>query len=264
MRLIFFFFVILSLQVTFAQNKRYYDLLDRTERNELKVRAATAELVNIVDFDNQLYAGMILEQLNQARKKKGRSLFVEDTAFAQVCNVGVKHFASSYFKSKKMTDRVVHYTEFGLRHLQSHHRLFKAYCFYVNLTHLNRFTPFYYHSADETTALKLFKGRRPNTLNPEHPDYETPTPVQPITELELVEGINELLRKKDGSAELFSKSYTHIGISVRLDQYSINRNKIPHAFVMVIIGGKQTQKASDFLPATPDNVDENNPYTILK
>lgn len=246
-----------------GQNKNYYDLLDRTESERMEPRPAINSDLEIIEFDKQDYAGLIVDQFNSSRKRKGRTDFGLDSAFQQVCNTGVKHFSSTFFKSRKSASKVLRYTEFGIRYLNGENRLFKVYTLSYNLTNLSTLRPFFYHSQDQQTSLKLYYGKRPKTLNPDHPDYEEPKPVAPITEIEFARGVEDHIRNQDGVIEFFSKSYTYLGVAVRLDEYTINRRKIPHAFIMVIIGGKQTQNVRLVKPVEPES-DKDDPLLILK
>ena len=257
------FILTFTVGLSFGQNKRYYDLLDRTEGEQMEPHRASAAELNIIGFDKQDYGGLIFGQLNESRKRRGRNGLIIDSVFQQVCNTGVKHFSSTFFKSHKHTDKVVRHTEFGIRHLKGENRLFKVVALNINLTTLKGMSPFFYYAQDPNTSLKLYKGKRPKTLNPNHADYEEPVPVKPITEIMFTEDIEAAIKSSVGVSDFFSKTYTHIGIGVRLDEYSVNRRKIPHAFVLIILGGKQTQKVRINQPVTSP-ADEDNPFLILR
>jgi hypothetical protein len=248
----------------FGQRQKFYDQIERTECDPIALRAAENAEVDILDFDQQYYAGMIIHELNQKRKSHGRSGFKVDSTFNRICNTGVKHFSRGSFSNRKRQRWITKHSEFGIRYLRGNFRMYKSYSFYFNLTNLGNRTNFYYVAGDETTRLKLFVGKRPRTTSPTHQDYVEPTPVKPITELQFKTAIIQQLMRKDGSTEFYSKNYSHIGISMRLDEYSVNRRKIPRAYIMIIIGGKQTQKVREARPIPENNAVDNTPYTILK
>lgn len=257
------FILTFAVGLSFGQNKRYYDLLDRTEGEQMESRKASSAELNVIGFDKQDYGGLILAQFNESRKRRGRKDFVIDSVFQQVCNTGVKHFSSTFFKSQKHKDKVVRHTEFGIRHLKGKNRLFKVVALNVNLTTLKGMSPFFYYAQDPNTTLKLYKGKRPKTLNPDHPDYEEPVPVKAITEIMFAEDIEAAIKTRVGVTDFFSKTYSHMGVGVRLDEYSVNRRKIPHAFVLIILGGKQTQKIRIAEPVDYA-IDQNDPLLILR
>lgn len=248
----------------FGQKQKFYDQIERTECDPIELFAAESSELEILDFDQQYYSGMIMHELNLKRGLRGKPGFVLDTTFSRICNTGVKHFSRSYFSSRKQHRRMIKYTEFGIRYLKGEHRLFKAYTFYFNLTNLNGHSRFYHAGGDETTRLKLFQGKRPRTMNPDNENYVKPIPVKPITEIEFSASIIQQLIRHDGAVEFYSKNYSHFGISMRVDEFSINRRKIPRAYIMIVIGGKQTQKVPKVDPNPDRSAPDNIPYTILK
>ncbi|MFT5821805.1 MAG: hypothetical protein ACI8ZM_003061 [Crocinitomix sp.] len=264
MKLVVLTYCITASLFLFGQKQKYYNQIERTECDQIEVRAAGTVELEVLDFDQQNYSGMLMEELNLKRKTRGRPGFELDSTFNRICNTGVKHFSRSIFSNRKNQRRLIRYTEFGIRYLRGDHRLFKAYSFYFNLTHLHNYTKFFYAAGDETTKLKLFVGKRPRTMSPTHEDYEEPIPVKPITEKEFGASIIQALLRDDGAVEFFSKNYSHIGVSMRIDEYSINRRKIPRAYIMIIIGGKQTQKIRAPYVIPQNSADDNSPYTILK
>lgn len=264
MRIIVAITFLFSLCAGFAQGQRYYDLLDRTEIDPVKLRNANQEKLKVRDFDQQGYIGMMLEELNLERKSRGRPNFIIDSVYAQICNVGVKHFSPNYFYSEKTGYKLLRNTEFGIRYLKGQYRAFNVITFTISLVDLKNLTNFYYLSSDQSTELKLFYGNRPKTFNPEDERYVTPVPLQPINEKEFTQKVIKILSSEMGIGEFFSKLNTHIGLGLRLDPYTLNCRKMPTAFGMIILGGKQTQKVKIKLPPTSDKELENDPFVILK
>lgn len=264
MRLIIFTYCVTASLFLFGQNHRYYSQIERTECDPIEVREAQDVELEVLDFDQQYYSGMILHELNLKRKTRGRPGFELDSTYNRICNTMVKQFSRGYFNGRKKRRRVNRFTEFGIRYLRGDNRLFKNYNFYFNLTNLTKHTRYFYARGDETTKLKLFIGKRPRTMSPTHEDYVKPTPVKPITEKQFGAAMIQSLLRRDGSIEFFSKNYSHIGISMRIDEYTINRQQIPMAQIMIIIGGKQTQKVRDPYTIPQNSADDNSPYTILK
>ena len=264
MKLFVILYCLLISLVVSGQRQKYYDQIERTECDPVKLRAAENKAVEILDFDQQYYSGMITKELNVKRSLRGRPGFTLDTTFNRIANTIVKQFSRSNFSKSKNKRKITKYTEFGIRYLHGTNRLFKSYVFYFNLTHLTERMNFYYAAGDESTRLKLFVGKRPRSMSPTHENYEKPVPVKPISELEFRSLIIQRLLRHDGSVEFYSKNYSHIGVSMRIDEYSINRRKIPRAYIMIIIGGKQTQKVREPRPIQQNNDEDNSPYTILR
>mgnify|MGYP000073662342 CR=1 FL=1 len=82
----------------FAQKQRYYDQIDRTECDPISYMSADNIPIEIIDFDEQYYSGMVIEELNKKRKTRNRPEFKLDSTYNSICNTSVKHFSRSNFK----------------------------------------------------------------------------------------------------------------------------------------------------------------------
>lgn len=258
------FILLICFAVSFSQSHRYYDWLDRTERDSLKVLAASAEPVDILNFDREDFEGKLLHELNLKRARKGRQEWRQNAEFMQVCNVGVKHFSKSFFKkSRKYQHKTTRYVEFGLRHLKGSCRMFRAFTFYVNLTNLKNYSRYYYSRKDDTSPLHLYMDKRPRVTNPEHEDYEAPIPVKPLGEDDFIRTLIGSIRSASSARELVLRRYTEIGIAMRLDEHTVNRRKAPRVFVMVVIGGKQLQEIKTVDPSRRLSNSNYDPFIVI-
>jgi hypothetical protein len=264
MRLSGFIVCLFFVAVSWGQNSRYYEWLDRTERDSIKIKAPSQEQLNVINFDRAGFSGKLLHELNAQRTRKGRSEWKLNDGFMQVCNVGVKHFSKSFFKkSRKYRHKITRYTEFGLRHMDASCRMFKAFTFYVNLTNLKRYSRYYYSRKDDTSPLRLYMGKRPRISDPDHEEYEKPVPVKPLTEDDFIRTLISSIKSASNARELVLRRYSEIGIAMRLDEHTINRRKPPHAFVMVIVGGRQLQEMKTVDPAKRLPSDNYDPYIVI-
>ncbi|WP_070138571.1 hypothetical protein [Crocinitomix algicola] len=244
-----------------GQNKVFFDQLDRTERNEIVSRVPNRSKLSIVDFDKKNYASIIVHQINAYRKKRGRKIFEQDSVFNQVCNTSVKHLPRSFFKDKKKRKKLIRYVERSIKYLKGDYRVFNAIIFQVNLTNLKKHQNFHYLSKDQSTELKLFFGKRMKLEDLKNPKKKKPEPVKAITELDFTKAVITKIQSQNTIYNLLAKNFSHIGLYVKVDEYSLHRKKIPTAFAMVIIGGKQTQEYS--VPKVEQKQDE-DPTIILK
>ena len=264
MRWCSFIIIMLTLSMSWGQNQRYYDWLDRTERDSVKIKAPSIQEMNVLDFDRADFSGKLLHELNLQRTRKGRQEWQQNEAFMQVCNVGVKHFSKSFFKkSRKYRHKVTRYTEFGLRHMNASCRMFRAFTFYVNLTNLKKYSRYYFSRKDDTSPLRLYMGKRPRISDPEHEEYEKPLPVKPLTEDDFVRTLIGTIKGASNARELVLRRYSDIGIAMRLDEHTINRRKPPHVFVMIIVGGRQLQDTKTVDPSKVLPSSNYDPYIVI-
>ena len=235
-------FILVGMSInSYAQNRRYYANLATTKAFFIEEGIATENKLDVIHFDAHNYAGMVLNNLNATRAKRGRKDLVQDSTFNRMCKLGVNHFSKSFFTSRKHRNKVVRYTDFSLRKMKGEHRLFRAIVFTQNVVHLSDRNNFYLDRRDKTTDLQLFEGEK-STAKPEDEDYIEPVPVKELTEKQFVWEVIKSIKRENGARELITRNYTHVGVSIRIDPTSINKKRVPRVFVMVLLGGKQTQK----------------------
>lgn len=247
-----------------AQNQRFFDQLDRTERVTYEELQPEDKKLEVMNFDRQKYEGLILHEVNLYRKKKRMTPLIQDSVFNQVCNTCVKHLPRSYmYNNGTPYWKVTRHTELGIRHLEGTNRVFTAYTFYTNLTNLKGYSTFYYDRKGPDGKMNLYFGTK--GARKRNGDTKEVKPVSPITEKQWVRKITKTLYRMAKRYGIRSKKYSHIGISVLLDQYSVYRRRIPHAYVMIVVGGSQTQQIEeDKKPSVSRNVADSTLYMLLK
>lgn len=256
--------LVLNSFVGYAQNKRFFRTIDSTKANFAEEWGASGAKLDVLNFDEQNYEGAILDELNAQRSLKNRSVFVQDSAYNRMCLTGLATFSKGYYTSHKNETRVHRYTEIGIRRMQGNNRLFRVIMFKIRLADIENNEFFYYDRRNFDSELQLYKGKTPTTRNPEHENYVEPVPVDELSEEDFVNNFVAKIKREISAKEFYSKHYTHISLSLRVDPSSVGRRRIPKAYVIVILGGKQTQKIKAARPIPQNNAASNNPYTILK
>ena len=228
----------------YGQNRRkFLPLLDKTKGKEFEERLAKDVEMEIINFNEELYEEVLLGELNRERGRRHLNDWKQDSMFNKLCNAALKHI-----ERRKLSHSGVrkgffqHQMDQSMRHLSGENRLFTTYTFYTNLTKLNKFSTYYYDRKEGESTLNLYHGDRRVRYKNGLPEPIEKKPVIPITEKEWVGGIFKYLKQSKRQLGIKSKSYSHIGIAVKVNPYTIRRKSIPHAFVMIIVGGKQTQE----------------------
>jgi len=226
-----------------AQNQRFFDLLDRTEKTAYEDRAPLKEPIEIIDFDLQKYEEIVFNTINKERRLKRFPLLKQDLAFNQVCNAMIKHTQRKLLtQNGARSGKMKHLADLGLRHFRGENRVFTMYSFYTNLTHLSKFKSFHYDRKGPEGEVNLYMGKNRKKYKNGIPEVTEKKPVKVILETEWTKLILKYFKKRGNQFGIRNREYSHIGIATRINEYTINRSKIPFAFVMVIIGGKQTQE----------------------
>ncbi len=264
-RSFYFLFFLLSWSVQ-AQNRRtFFPLLDRTEKISYDERLAEETEMNILGFDDQKYNEIIFGELNKERKRRHMLPFIQDSVFNQVCNTTVKHISRRKLSHDGLRSGFFqHQMDQSVRYLDGENRMFTTYTFYTNLTNLNRFSTFYYDRKEGEGTLNLYRGNRKIKYKDGIPQPIEKVPVRPISEKEWAKMIFRYLLKRTRQLGIKSKLYSHVGIAVRLNEYTVRRQSIPHAFVMIIVGGKQTQEIKPRRERVYRTIADSAVYEILK
>lgn len=247
-----------------AQNRKYFERLDAALPVEVTSAQANENKLDVLAFDQQNYDEILIDFVNAIRKRKSQKDFGLDTMLNRFSHFAVQNFPKSFFTKRKYAKKVVRYTDLSLRRMGMENRVFEARCFYVDLMEMKGTGNFYFKRLDQTTELRLFLGDRPRISNPDHPDYVEPIPMSPLSETGFCKSFFKCLKRELGMRNLLNRSFTQLSIGVRVDPTSLNRKKIPRAFVYVIVVGKQMQKIKR--KRAPSSIPQNNtdPYIILK
>ena len=261
-----FLFIVLLLNpfLGFNQNRRFFRIIDSTNAKFAEEWGASGAKLDVLNFNEQNYEGAILDGLNAQRSLKNRQVFVQDSAYNRMCLTGIAAFSKGYYTSHKNETRVHRYTEIGIRRMQGNNRLFRVIMFKIRLADIGYNEYFYFDRRNFDSELQLYKGKKRLTRKPVIVDDEEAIPVDELSEQDFVNNFVKKIKKEMSAREFYSKCYTHIGLSLCVDPSSVGRRRIPKAYVMVILGGKQTQKIKEARPILQNNAANNNPYTILK
>ncbi|NOQ71284.1 MAG: hypothetical protein GQ574_04750 [Crocinitomix sp.] len=262
-RILFISLLLIPL-ISFDQNKRFYEAIDTSTVKFAEEWGASGAKLDVLNFDDQNYEGAILDELNKVRSVRNRSLFIQDSAYNRMCLAGMETFTKKYCGSNKFRDRIYRYTEIGIRRMQGVNKVFRVFTFSVSLIDLGSREYFYFDRRNFDSELQLYKGNTPTTRNPDNENYVEPIPVAKLDEQAFAQSFLKKLKRAMGGQDLQSKNFTHIGLAMRLDARSVRKRRTPKALVMIILGGKQTQKVKKQRPIPQNSAADNNPYTILK
>lgn len=99
---------------------------------------------------------------------------------------------------------------------------------------------FYYDKRAGVSELNLYKGKKPSGLTKkEKEELPDPIPVPYMTEEELLKQfIVEISRQKIGT-DLKRGKYAYVGLQIQLDENTLNKNKIPTARVVLVLGARR-------------------------
>ncbi len=233
-------------QINLAQNRRFLAKVKTivTQKYDEDISPSEAE-VDVINFDRGLYASLIFSKVNMLRNKKGRQELGQNSLLNRISSAGIEEFSKSRFTSRKYWMKEKKSINMALIQNRSNYKLFSAYAFIIDLADLNPRASFFYDRKKDFGGTALFKGKRPTTKESHKEGFKEPEEVEMLSEVEFSEEIIKLLNKKGASSVLYSKKFSQIGISIRIDERTLHRNKRPCAYVMIVFGGKKMQKVKE-------------------
>lgn len=102
---------------------------------------------------------------------------------------------------------------------------------------------FYYDKKPGLSELNLYQGKKPTggskTDDADEEELPDPVPLEYFTEEELVKQFTRELKRSSVMADLNRGRYACIGLHVEIDQTTLNKNRIPTARVVLILGARR-------------------------
>lgn len=198
-------------------------------------------MLNDENADVELLKGITLFQLNSERRRKYLNELAVDSVLTQISQSLLNDFRTSSFISSDSWARKRRALK-NILQIQGHsNKLCSAHAFTVDILDLPFGDKFHFLMAAGESHIHLYKGRKPTKKEREKDDFQEPEP------LTLIDGkifSERVLASLKGTAkyEVYSKEFSTIGISFKLDHRSMNCRKRPRVLGIIIFGGKRTQK----------------------
>jgi hypothetical protein len=98
---------------------------------------------------------------------------------------------------------------------------------------------FYYDRHGSTEQLNLFKGKYPSYKERMDEDAPEPEPLKFFTEEEILKQFERELKKQSQFSDLHRGNFCSVGISVKIDEKTLRRKKIPTARIVVLFGARR-------------------------
>lgn len=211
------------------------------EYSENEIDGSGIGMLSKVNLDIESLKGITLFQLNTERRKKNLTVFGVDSVLTQMSQSLLNDFRTSSFISSDSWGRKRRALK-NILQMQGHsNKLCSAHAFTVDILDLPFGDRFHYRIADGESDIHLYEGRKPTKKEKEKKDYTEPEPLTLIDGKVFSARVLESL-KNNSKYEIYSKEFTTLGVSFKLDQRSMNCRKRPRLFGIIIFGGKRTQK----------------------
>ena len=220
---------------------------------------ATSNRLDVFRLDEDYLSSISIKGINAKRKQRLRSNFEQDTLLNQICVSGINSFFRSRFKRRSTWRKEQKTILRALEEYQSDCNIFSARAFMIDLLDWPLSSAFYYLKKSTKTELKLFQGKQPPSTNPVVDGYEEPIPIETVTEKQFVDRIIETIPRKGPNSDLLSRKYSRIGIAMKIDASTLNRERRPRVYVILVLAGKRLQGIR-LKPFVTEELEKNYPY----
>jgi len=223
-------------------NKRLLDRIEKTETRFYNDRNLNAEKrIELFNFDDNDLSSLVICSVNDERKRRYRPLLEQDSLFNQIALTVLKIFNRKTFVHSPTWRKEKSAINYVLQRLHAKHKAYSAHVFLLDMLDLPFSTSFYCDKKNGNSPINLYKGKKPKVINPNDVNYVEPEALYAITEKQFSDRLLSLLSKGGYSKDLLSKKFSCIGVALKMDTRSLNKNVRPKIFVVLIFGGKVLQ-----------------------
>ncbi len=224
-----------------AQRSEFLRLAKMDLSVEDKLSAIEASNVGAQQFDplafsKEDFQHTVLAYLKRCSKNK-RFTLQESFHLKRICEITLKTIRNSYFKDRskfrKILKRAQHasLSKFGL---------IEVYSFEIPLIQA-RSGQFYYDRKGVEGTLNLYYNQQKMSKKAKEmqEDPPEPKPVLLYTEAEIMQAIENKIKRNSIYSELQSGNYYAAGISMEVNEKTLFRKKVPMLRVVVALGSKR-------------------------
>lgn len=240
-----------------AQNKKFLEhIYSSPDYYYIYDQTATNQRIELLNANPDYLSGLFIQALKKERIRRFRPDLEQDSLLNRIARSSIETYNKTRFVYSKTWRQEKKSFRYALIHEESDHKLYSAHAFSIDMLDLKFAESFYYDPKPGTSSVNLYFGKKPEIRNTEDPDYVEPFPIQPVTEEIACQRLIQLLSKGNYKHDLLSKKFSRIGLAIKIDQSSVNRNERPRIFVILIFGGKQLQTIKVRTEMLNDNYDK--------
>ncbi len=197
--------------------------------------------IDLLNLDADHLSGLFVSVLKTERSRRLKPELIQDSLLNRIARSGITTFARSKFTYGKIWAVEKQNIKYALQREESKYKLYSAHAFCIDMLDLKFASPFHYDDRIGKSNTNLYYGRKTKASDPENPEQLEDVPVESVTEQQFAERLIDFLSKGMYRKDFLSKKFSRVGVALKIDKQSLNRNARPRIFVILIFGGKQLQ-----------------------
>lgn len=236
-----FLFLVFAFSVQ-AQNKLFLNHVHESENyfynDQLHPSGSRIDLLN---FNADHLSGLFVSIMQEERGRRFKPELIQDSLLNRIARSGILTFSRSKFTYGRLWAAEKQNIKYALQREESKFKLYSAHAFCLDMLDLKFASPFYHDEGVGKSNVNLYHGRKNKTGNQADQSDMDLEPVESVTEEQFAERLLDFLSKGSYRKDFLSKKFTRVGVALKVDKHSLNRNARPRIFVILIFGGKQLQ-----------------------
>jgi hypothetical protein len=205
---------------------------------------------------------LFLAELKKHSRARPDELQVSSTLSA-LSDLATQTWKGSHYSDAKKWGKLSKYFRRAAARSTSRFNLMKEMSFRISLVD-NHGRRFYHDRQGPEGELNLFFGKRPTKKAGEDEEVEDPVPLNFFSEQVMVESFLKQIRRKNVLSDLKKGNFAYVGLSVEIDERTLNRNRIPTARVVVVLGARRLKDVKIKAKPVPVKPPEESPSSISK
>ncbi len=179
-----------------------------------------------------------LSELKSISRNRPDELKTSET-LATLARLATKAWRGSQYADKKKWGRIAKHFRRAFERSTSKFNYTKQVSFRIKLVQNNK-RSFYCDKKVGISETNLYKGNKPKHLTKaEKEELPDPVPLANMTEVELLEQFIAQVKRKRILSDLKKGRYAFVGVSIQVDENTMNRNRIPTARVVLVLGARR-------------------------
>lgn len=243
MRSFTFFIVLIVGHFSMAQtrefNRQAKELIETKDSiQEIEVRSASAEYYEFLSEGSDGLNELFLSEAKSIAKARPDELSKSQTLMS-LAELATDAWKGTQYADRKKWKKLSKHFQRAFNRSTSKFNYTREISFRVKLVN-NHGRRFYCDKKPGISELNLYAGKKPTGLTKEEKEeLPDPIPLEYFTEQELVDQFSRQLRRNTMIRDLKRGRYACIGLNVEIDERTLNRNRIPTARVVVILGARR-------------------------
>lgn len=212
---------------------------DSTNTLDFYFDARLQEKFNPLKPDIDLFNAGLFSAIQRERKRKAKDILTFSLQQYTICN----RFLEFYLPNKFVNDndnieKFSKTTKKALKKIQFPKGISKVITFKIRCLKFKG-NNFYYDKKDEDTDLKLFKGAKPTIKDSVKLAKIEKVPLEMFTYKQLIDYFIKNEFKRKYNAVLYGKEFSSLGCHIKVDERTLNKNKIPEIAIILIYGANR-------------------------